>query len=1216
MAANYREILKDLQNRLVSNNTRTNTFFSTKSSSIDFLDLFKYYLVEIRHNSINVEDIENLPMKCFESGGFIINFSKELIPARLRQSGWTDTMDKTRSTIFKRLKSIIKECLNDQQQFSIESLRVGFPFVKGAINLSNEATNFRAPLFFYDLKMTKVGHDRFEFQVSKDFVVNSSIISNAAVYNRINDFKLDFEQVEVSEEENSIISEGFEFNKNLDSEFIDNLIKTNKLFRNTGVGFSQKNELYNFFTNPIKLEPLVLKVKREFNEENKSEFAKNGDCIASISPNLSIGRYNMTSTGIFANYEELKELTDEELENFFGANSFSGLNSQEDDFNESEVKLISKLDYFQKLAIKKAKKGDLVIEGPPGTGKSQTISNIIANILSDAKTALFLTEKKVASEVVFERIGKLSNLALWIHNIEKDKLSIYNQIKVLTKDLDNFMNLDMKFANSEYGSEIDEIFENVAKFKELLNTEEGQEYLKYKKDLKSSLDTSPNNLKIYQENFDQLKKMSEALEKFSILKMKNTLTSKETINKAFESIREYEKFEKTCSKISRTPSLERILLENENISASSYSQYLFNYFHKSKIKFKIGFFSRKKFQIFLSSESCKQCLDELKFFQENLSHDLVYFFYSRQQNNQIIQIKEMYELGVDDFETIEIATKHNLIKMFENENREILKFGSFDWFEKIANTNSKQIKATTDKIYWNIIYQMHLLISNDDELNNKYIKLSSILSKEKGRHNIPRLFKVYESLLKVMFPIKISSPDTSSNRLIFPWKQNAYDFVIFDEASQIFTENALPSLFRAKKAIIAGDPKQLRPSNWFASKRLGSEIDDEDFDEIDDDNYEEIEEKLTTLQDESLLDFAISRFPKTMLKFHYRSNHKELISYSSAAFYENELFVSDKPSTVELPLEHVYIKDGLRFKKEKINPKEAEAVVYLVIKHVLNGQTSIGVITTNSTQMKYIEEMLEDQAREIPELSVALNENSIFVKNIENVQGDERDIIIFSVTFAPDLNGRFINNFGPIQQDGGPNRLNVAITRSKIKMYVVKSIHSSIINTQNPNTIIFKKYLEYVESIQENELDSPVIKSLLTSVNPLVRQSTDEEGWSDSEFELEVFDGVRNKLNHLSERFVIKRQIQQAGYRIDMTIYDKKENKHILAIEADGARYHTSTREQKMNDYYRQEYLENQGWKFMRILSTHWWDLDGVKKQEFLDNILKFVEDYKIAEKR
>ncbi|AHI53838.1 putative helicase [Spiroplasma sabaudiense Ar-1343] len=1211
MEIKYKEILKDMQNRLVSNNTRTNTFFSSKTSSVDFLDLFKYYLIEIPVNENISYSIENLLLKFLEIGKFIVSSNKELIPLNIRKTQWTEAQDKTRLSIFKRLKNILKECTNDRQQFSIESLRIGYPFIKGTINSSNEAANFRAPLFFYDLKAVKVTTDRFQFDISKDFVVNSSIISNAAVYNKVSDFKLDFEQVEVLDDEKNLYLENFNFNANLKDEDIIKFIKTNKLYKSSGMSFSERNEIFKFFSNPIKIEPLKLVNKRDFNLENKFTFDALGECVSRIMPNVAIGRYNLTSTGIFANYEELKNLSDEELEDFFATSTSLGLSQKEDEFLESDIELISKLDYFQKLAIRKSQKSDLVIEGPPGTGKSQTISNIIANILNNNQSALFLTEKKVASEVVFQRIGQLSNLALWIHNVNKDKDSIYQQLKIITKDLDEYINIQKQFDLKNHGETIDEIFSSISDFKRLINSEIGIKYLEFKKEFKKILTTKKGDENTYLKNFEQFQKMVAQLKEFSILSDISTLDNPNLINIVFNSLDDRQSFQENCPLISSSDRLQKVIASQKDIDQDLFDVYLFNHLYKSKTSLRIGIFSKRKFKKFLETQSRQKYKLELLFFKENIDFESFQFLFERRDEKSVIQLLKIADLGIVDFQTIELVIKYNWSNKFESDNLKVFKIIESDWFSKISEANHKQVDNTISRIYWQLIDKIYSKIANDEVLNDKYGKLKNIISKEKGRHNIPRLFKVYQEILEILFPIKISSPDTSSNRLIFPWKEKDYDFVIFDEASQIFTENALPSLFRAKKSIIAGDSKQLRPSNYFASKRLGAEIDEEEYNEIlEDENYEVIEEKLSTLQDESLLDFALSRFPKTMLKFHYRSNHKELISYSSAAFYDNELYVSDKPNSVELPLEQVLVENGIKLRKEGINPKEAEMVVQLVLKHIKRGETSIGVITTNSQQMKFIEDLIEDEALQNQKLALALNNNSLFIKNIENVQGDERDIIIFSVAFAPDQTGKFINAFGPIGQAGGPNRLNVAITRSKIKMYVVKSINSAIINSQNQNTLIFKKYLEYVEKLQEHELDSKLINAVLSSVNPTVRESSQDSGWSDSEFELEVFEQVNKLLFHLQDRFEIHRQVQQAGYRIDMTVFDKQEKIHILAIEADGAQFHISTREQKMNDYYRQEYLENQGWKFKRILSTHWWDLDGVKRKQFLNEVLEFVNDY------
>jgi very-short-patch-repair endonuclease len=253
--------------------------------------------------------------------------------------------------------------------------------------------------------------------------------------------------------------------------------------------------------------------------------------------------------------------------------------------------------------------------------------------------------------------------------------------------------------------------------------------------------------------------------------------------------------------------------------------------------------------------------------------------------------------------------------------------------------------------------------------------------------------------------------------------------------------------------------------------------------------------------------------------------------------------------------------------------------------------------------------MLEIQADENEELMKELNrtnpitksDESLFIKNLENVQGDERDIIIFSVAYAKNQKGRFMNYFGPISQPAGENRLNVAITRARKKIYLVKSIEARLMNVKEDNkgNYFFKKYLQYVELLNRGE-------DIVTFLNQIsdIDYKTEELSQFDSPFEEEVYDVLVDKL---PERYDLRNQIRVGSFRIDLAIYDKEKEEFILGIECDGAMYHSSE-DAVEHDYYRQQYLESRGWSIYRIWSTNWWE----DYQTEVTKVLRFM-DLKIS---
>jgi len=326
----------------------------------------------------------------------------------------------------------------------------------------------------------------------------------------------------------------------------------------------------------------------------------------------------------------------------------------------------------------------------------------------------------------------------------------------------------------------------------------------------------------------------------------------------------------------------------------------------------------------------------------------------------------------------------------------------------------------------------------------------------------------FETLVFNAFPCWLLSPETVSD--IFPLSEGMFDIIIFDEASQLFIENAIPTIYRGKQVVVAGDDKQLKPSSNFKAK----------FDDLDEEEMSL--ETSAALEEESLLDLAKVNYDSVYLNYHYRSYYDELINFSNYAFYGGNLQVSPNiisTSATQPPIQRIKVQGTWIDRK---NIKEAEKVVELVsdiLKNRKNNET-IGIITFNISQKDLIEDLLERKANLDPEFKARYrveidrkdgNEDvSLFIKNIENVQGDERDNIIFSIGYAPNEHRRVSVNFGALSQDGGENRLNVAISRAKRKVYVVTSIEPeelSVDGTKNLGPKLFKKYLQYAKEVSD-----------------------------------------------------------------------------------------------------------------------------------------------------
>lgn len=456
------------------------------------------------------------------------------------------------------------------------------------------------------------------------------------------------------------------------------------------------------------------------------------------------------------------------------------------------------------------------------------------------------------------------------------------------------------------------------------------------------------------------------------------------------------------------------------------------------------------------------------------------------------------------------------------------------------------------------------------------------------REVINRNFEIFMN----NFPIWIMTPEAVSD--ILPLDKGMFDVVIFDEASQIFIENSLPSIYRGNKIVVAGDDKQLKPTSFFSSR-----IDDAE------DSIEEIQ-----VNDESLLDRAKASFNNSHLKFHYRSKMYELIQFSNYAFYESSLNVAPNISIESAPIQYRYIENGIW--ENKTNIIEAEEVVNILLREVIKnqGEKSIGIITMNISQRDTIKDILEDRIDEFDntkskELGITkatlmdyinkLNNNDetyIFIKSIEDVQGDERDIIIFSLGYGYDKDGKLHTHLGPIQVTGGENRLNVAISRAKEKEYIVASIlpsHLSVSNSKNCGPKLFKQFLNYAKAISDGntELASNIVES--------------KQEYT-SEYESELQQDIQKEL--IDRGYTVHINVGIQGFYVPLAILDTNTKKYIGCIDYDSNTYCKLT-DTYARDIIRTRFLESRGWKIVYTCSHDWWSNKEYEIGRIIDEIGK-----------
>lgn len=456
------------------------------------------------------------------------------------------------------------------------------------------------------------------------------------------------------------------------------------------------------------------------------------------------------------------------------------------------------------------------------------------------------------------------------------------------------------------------------------------------------------------------------------------------------------------------------------------------------------------------------------------------------------------------------------------------------------------------------------------------------LNKQRRLMPLRKLFMAIPNLITALRPCFMMSPLSVS--VFLEAQSYNFDLVIFDEASQVHTEDAIGAIMRGKQTIIVGDTKQLPPTSFFSSS-----LNDGDFD-IDSDETIESEDAGAF---ESVLDEAVAVLPERSLRWHYRSRDEHLIAFSNIKVYNSQLitFPSSIESAPDTGVEYIYVEDGVYDRGgKKNNVIEAKKVADLVFEHFCkHPERSLGVVTFSEAQQNAVDAAIRQrrlQDSRFDKFFIEDKEEPFFIKNLENVQGDERDTIIFSIGYAKDSRSIMYMNFGPLSRDGGYRRLNVAITRAKYNVKLVGSITANDIDLDKTSSEGVKMLRSYIEFAQQG-------------IIALEKEITDNYNLDfDSPFEEAVHDFLQSK------GYNVVTQVGCSGFRIDMAVKDPiNTGKFAIGIECDGATYHSS-RTARERDRLRQTILEDMGWTIYRIWSTDWIK-DQTSEEEKLINAIE-----------
>ncbi len=440
--------------------------------------------------------------------------------------------------------------------------------------------------------------------------------------------------------------------------------------------------------------------------------------------------------------------------------------------------------------------------------------------------------------------------------------------------------------------------------------------------------------------------------------------------------------------------------------------------------------------------------------------------------------------------------------------------------------------------------------------------------RSKGRAlTIRSLFDRISNLLPRLAPCMLMSPISVAQ--YFDLQEDRFDLVIFDEASQMPTFEAISAMARGKNLIVVGDPKQMPPTSFFTISRVDEDNEMEDL--------------------ESILDDCVAvSMPSKHLRWHYRSKHESLIAFSNAHYYDNSLYtfpsIDDLVSRVSMQKVQGEYDKG----KSRTNRKEAQEVVHEILRRLSDPELSsqsLGVVTFSQAQQNLIEDLLMEEFMRNPELEAQAmdSEEPLFIKNLENVQGDERDVILFSVCYGPDKEGKLSLNFGPLNREGGERRLNVAVTRARHEMKVFSTIGAEDIDLSRTRSLGVEGLKSFLAFAEKGKSGLPLrpdqIQGNPSAMERILVESLKEKGY-------EAHYGVGC-----------------SGFKIDVGVLDPdRPSEYLLGILFDGARYKASG-SARDRAVVQEEVLRSLGWRIHRVWAMDWWENQEALFEEVLQQI-------------
>jgi hypothetical protein len=480
------------------------------------------------------------------------------------------------------------------------------------------------------------------------------------------------------------------------------------------------------------------------------------------------------------------------------------------------------------------------------------------------------------------------------------------------------------------------------------------------------------------------------------------------------------------------------------------------------------------------------------------------------------------------------------------------------WIGEFKSLDQRLVKTASDRVVAarNKLRTTHVAVGGSE------VALLRNEAAKKRRHMpVRKLLAAIPTLLSELKPCLMMSPLTVSH---FLSPDHRFDLVVFDEASQVPPQDAVNCIYRGAQLVVAGDSRQLPPTPFFQITEPDVAWDDEG----------EVSEDM-----ESILDSCEALLPSHPLRWHYRSRHEDLISFSNALVYDGSLltFPSADHFSPSKGVRFIHVPDGIYERgRTSTNRREARVVAERVVAHLLDSDRSVGVITFNTQQRDAVAEELDRLRIEHPEIEHRFagdRLDEVFVKHLESVQGDERDVIVFSVGYGHDPNGKFWMNFGPLNKEGGYRRLNVAVTRGRELVEVVSSVHAAdftLSETASRGSRLLRDYIRYAETNAGSlGLEAAETRDYVSPLEATIGAAIRELGYE------------------------VVPQVGAGSYRVDLGVRDPNDAEgYVLAVTTDGFSY-SSTPTARDRDRLREAVLTNLRWKVHRV-----WSLDWVRNRE------------------